>query len=145
MRTAVVPLEEIFELRRDVLRPGRPRETAAFIEDGHPAVFHIAAYEPDGTLAACATFFPEQLPGEPAHAYRLRGMASAPAVRGQGYGAGVLRAGMDEARARGAELVWCNGRSAARGFYERQGFAAVGEEFQLEPAGPHHVFVAKLS
>jgi ribosomal protein S18 acetylase RimI-like enzyme len=72
-------------------------------------------------------------------------MASADAVRGQGYGSAVLRAGMDEARARGAELVWCNGRSSARGFYEHHGFTSVGEEFQLEPAGPHYVFVAKLS
>jgi hypothetical protein len=52
---------------------------------------------------------------------------------------------MDEARARGAELVWCNGRSSARGFYEHHGFTSVGEEFQLEPAGPHYVFVVKLS
>lgn len=72
-------------------------------------------------------------------------MASSPAVRGRGFGAAVLRAGMAEARARGAEVLWCNGRSSARGFYEHQGFTAVGEEFVLEPAGPHHVFVAKLS
>jgi predicted GNAT family N-acyltransferase len=145
VHTAVVPLGDIFELRRSVLRPGRPRNTAAFIEDGHPGVFHVAAYDTDGTLCACATFFPEQLPGEAAPAHRLRGMASADAVRGQGYGAAVLQAGMAEARARGAELVWCNGRVAARGFYEHQGFTAVGEEFQLEPAGAHYVFVAKLS
>lgn len=149
MRTAVVPLEDVFELRRRVLRPGRPRNTAAFVEDAHPGVFHVAAYDPEGAVVACVTFFPEpppaQLSGEAAPAHRLRGMASSDAVRGQGYGAAVLRAGMAEARARGAELVWCNGRTAARGFYEHQGFTAVGEEFTLEPAGPHHVFVAKLS
>jgi predicted N-acetyltransferase YhbS len=140
-----VPLEDIFELRWSVLRPGRPRNTAAFIEDGHPGVFHIAAYDAEGAVVGCATFFPQQLPGDAAPAHRLRGMASADAVRGQGYGAAVLRAGMAEARSRGAELVWCNGRVAARGFYERYGFTAVGEEFDLEPAGAHHVFVAKLS
>ncbi|MDX6328190.1 MAG: hypothetical protein QOI83_573, partial [Streptomycetaceae bacterium] len=36
------------------------------------------------------------------------------------------------------------GRTSARGFYERQGFNATGEEFEIAPIGPHHVFVTKL-
>ncbi len=71
-------------------------------------------------------------------------MASDPAVRGRGYGVAVLRAGLDEAAARGAETVWCNGRTSARGFYEHQGFTVVGEEFDIESVGPHHVFVIKV-
>lgn len=145
-RTAVVPVEEIFELRWRVLRPGLPRTSAIFLEDGHPLAFHMAAYDGDGgdEVVACVTLFPEQLPGDSAIAYRIRGMASAPEVRGRGYGAALLHAALEQARQRGAELVWCNGRTSARGFWEGQGFMAVGEEFVLEPAGPHFLFVAKL-
>jgi hypothetical protein len=39
--------------------------------------------------------------------------------------------------------VWCNGRTSATGFYEHFGFTAVGEEFTIEPSGPHYVFVTK--
>ncbi|MDG9703358.1 GNAT family N-acetyltransferase [Streptomyces sp. DH37] len=150
IRTAVVPVSEVLDLRWQVLRPGLPRESAAFPEDGDPAAFHIAAYEGDDpAVLGCGTFFPEPfpgpapgpLPGSTASAYRFRGMASAPAARGRGYGAAVLRAGAAEAAARGAGLLWCNGRTPARGFYERQGFAVHGEEFEIEGVGPHLVFV----
>ena len=34
-------------------------------------------------------------------------------------------------------MVWCNARTPARGFYERYGFVAEGEEFELPDIGPH--------
>ncbi|BBA97290.1 putative acetyltransferase [Actinacidiphila reveromycinica] len=143
MRTAVVPVEEIFALRWEVLRTGMPREAAVYPEDARDDTFHIAAYDEEGVVRACVTFFADPLPGEAAPAYRFRGMGSAPHLRGAGYGAAALRAGMRESAARGAQVVWCNGRTSARGFYEHFGFTATGEEFQLAPSGPHYVFVTK--
>ncbi|MEU3460302.1 GNAT family N-acetyltransferase [Streptomyces sp. NPDC006733] len=145
MRTAVVPVEEIFELRWAVLRTGLPRETAIYPEDSRESTFHVAAYDDAGVVRACVTFFPDTMPGEDVAAYRFRGMGSAPEVRGEGYGAAVLRAGLREATVRGAELVWCNGRTSAQGFYEHLGFTATGEEFVVEPSGPHFVFAIKTS
>jgi GNAT superfamily N-acetyltransferase len=141
----IVPVEEIFDLRWAVLRTGQPRESADYPEDAHEDTFHVAAYDDAGTVVGCVTFFPDPFPGEEtASAYRFRGMGSAPEVRGHGYGAAVLSAGLAEAAVRGAQLAWCNGRTSARGFYERQGFTATGEEFQLAPSGPHYIFVTKL-
>jgi GNAT superfamily N-acetyltransferase len=152
MRTALVPVEEIFALRWAVLRTGMPRETAVYPEDSRGDVFHIAAYDDEGAVRGCVTFFPDPLPafgwgdpqpGEGGRAYRFRGMGSASEVRGQGFGAAALKAGLRECAARGAEVVWCNGRTSATGFYEHTGFTAIGEEFMLEPSGPHYVFVTK--
>jgi GNAT superfamily N-acetyltransferase len=143
MRTAVVPVEEIFALRWAVLRTGLPRETAVYPEDSRGDVFHIAAYDEEGAVRGCVTFFHDPLPGETATAYRFRGMGSAPEVRGKGFGAAALKAGLRECASRGAQLVWCNGRVAATGFYEHAGFTAIGEEFVIEPSGPHYVFVTK--
>jgi ribosomal protein S18 acetylase RimI-like enzyme len=64
-------------------------------------------------------------------------MASHPRVRGAGYGAAALAACVAEARARGAELVWCNAREAALGFYLRAGFVVTGERFEIASIGPH--------
>lgn len=155
IRTTVVPRAEIFDLRWSVLRPGLPAETATYPEDADPGVFHMAAYDGDA-VAACATFFPDPVPGEEAvPAYRFRGMASAPEARGRGFGAAVLRAGIEEAGRRmrhggppcssGAwGMVWCNGRVSARGFYERMGFTTDGVEFEIVPSGAHHRFVHKV-
>ncbi|MFI9238616.1 GNAT family N-acetyltransferase [Streptomyces sp. NPDC053079] len=144
-RTATVPVAEVFALRHAVLRPGLPADSAAFPGDDAPGTFHVASYDERGELRGCATFLPEPLPGTGEEAYRLRGMASDPAVRGLGHGAAVLRAGLAEAAARGAALVWCNGRTPARGFYEHHGFHARGEEFTVEGVGPHFIFAIKLS
>jgi GNAT superfamily N-acetyltransferase len=143
MRTAVVPVEEIFALRWAVLRTGMPRETAVYPEDALADVFHVAVYDDADVVKGCVTFFPDPLPGESALAYRFRGMGSAPEVRGRGFGAAALDAGLREAAARGAALGWCNGRTSATGFYEHMGFTAVGEEFTIQPSGPHYVFVTK--
>jgi GNAT superfamily N-acetyltransferase len=140
-RTAVVAVEEIFALRWAVLRTGLPRETAVYPEDARPDTFHIAAYDESGAVQGCATFFPDALQGGTGPAYRFRGMGSAPDVRGKGFGGAALTAGLRECAARGAAVVWCNGRIAATGFYEHLGFTAVGEEFEVAPSGPHHVFV----
>ncbi|MDT0345212.1 GNAT family N-acetyltransferase [Streptomyces litchfieldiae] len=147
IRTALVPLSEIVALRHRILRPGLPLESAAFAEDDRPETFHVAAYDGDGTEAlGCITVFPDLMTGaEGAVAYRFRGMATAEGARGRGFGAAVLEAATAEAAARGAELMWCNGRSVARGFYERQGYAVQGEEFQIEGVGPHYVFARKIS
>lgn len=139
MRIEPVPVAEIFDLRWSVLRAGLPRETAVYPEDALPGTFHLAAYDDADRVMGCVTFFPDPLDGTPAH--RFRGMASDPEVRGQGYGAAVLRAGLAECAARGATLVWCNGRTSARGFYEHLGFKAVGDEFTTPPTHvPHYVF-----
>lgn len=144
-RTAVVPVEEIFALRWAVLRTGLPRETAVYPEDALPGTFHVAAFDESGAVQGCATFFPDALPGQGEPAYRFRGMGSASEVRGQGFGGAALTAGLRESAARGAALVWCNGRIAATGFYHHMGFTAVGEEFTIEPSGPHYVFVRRTS
>jgi GNAT superfamily N-acetyltransferase len=152
IRTAVVPVEVIFPLRWAVLRTGMPREAAVYPEDARPETFHIAAYDEQGAVRGCATFFPDPhpdfgggfaRPGDGVPAHRFRGMGSAPEVRGRGFGAAALRAGLRECAARGAALVWCNGRTSAAGFYEHLGFTAVGEEFTVEPSGPHYVFVTE--
>ncbi|GAA2714856.1 MULTISPECIES: GNAT family N-acetyltransferase [Streptomyces] len=144
-RTAIVPVTEIFDLRHAVLRPGLPPESAVFAEDDLPDVFHVAAYDEGGAVVACATFFPEPLADCDAPAHRIRGMASAATVRGRGYGAAVLEAGLAEAAARGARVVWCNGRTVARGFYERHGFKVIGEEFEVEGIGPHFVCAREIA
>lgn len=129
-------------LRHAVLRPGQPAGASAYPQDDDPETLHLAAYDETGAVVGCATFFPEPLDGEPG--WRLRGMATAPAVRGQGYGADLLARGLEELRGRGSPLLWCNARTTALGFYERYGFRRRGEEFDVPPLGPHYLLTCRL-
>ena len=64
-------------------------------------------------------------------------MAADPAVRGRGHGAAVLAELHRQAVQRGVTEIELHAQVTARGFYERAGYAAVGEEY--EEAGIAHV------
>jgi GNAT superfamily N-acetyltransferase len=133
-----VTRDDIVTVRHAVLRPNLPIQTAYYEEDDRPGVFHIAERD-DGAVVACASFYPEPLDGEPA--WRLRGMATLEAYRSRGIGGRLLEAGVAEIARRGGRLLWCNGRSSAKAFYLRHGFAIRGEEFDVPLTGPHYRFV----
>jgi ribosomal protein S18 acetylase RimI-like enzyme len=132
-----VPLERTRPLRQAVLRP-------------HEAVAELASSEADDAFAVGAFDGDEMVAvgliapdGEPG-GWRIRGMATAPAARGRGAGSAVLDALLRHAAAAGAERVWCNARTPARGFYERAGFRVVSEAFELPLIGPHVVMELSL-
>ena len=136
-RVQRIEAQDVRALRHLVLRPGRPFAETAFPGDESPGAAHFGAIR-GGELLAVATLLDAPLPELPARrACQVRGMASHPRVRGAGHGAAVLAACVDEARARGAALVWCNAREAALGFYLRAGFVARGERFEIAGVGPH--------
>ena len=82
--------------------------------------------------------------------WRLRGMASEPAVRGRGLGGRVLEFGIEElarrlaAKGQASATLWCNGRTRAQAFYQRHGFAPIGALFETPGTGPHYVFWRKV-
>lgn len=64
--------------------------------------------------------------------------------RGQGHGARLLRAGIDAARdLLKKKAVYIEAQSYAIGFYSRQGFRVISEEF-LEDGIPHVKMLLKL-
>ena len=64
-------------------------------------------------------------------------MATDPAVRGSGAGRALLADGLDRVAARGGDLVWCDARATAAGFYERSASPSSPSEFDKPGIGPH--------
>jgi predicted N-acetyltransferase YhbS len=132
-----------YPLWRDVLREGRPVPRL----DDPAGTFHLAARTDDGQLVGVVRFSPAPCPWrrEARAAWQLRGMATDPAVRGTGTGKALVAEGLSRIATLGGDLVWCDARVAAVGFYERMGFAVVTEEFLKPEGGPHRGMVAELS
>ena len=131
-------------VRHPVLREGLPPESAILDRDDDPTTFHLGAYDGE-RLVAVATFFPEECPGRPGRrAWRLRGMATLREARGRGAGRALVERGLRVAREDAAGLVWCQARVTARGFYEKLGFAAEGDPFELPRTGRHYVMIKEL-
>jgi ribosomal protein S18 acetylase RimI-like enzyme len=104
-----------------------------------PDAYAVGIFDGDELLAV-GFVAPDGPPGS----WRVRAMATAAAARGRGLGGAVLDALVDHARDNGAACVWCNARAPARAFYERAGFRATSEEFEIIPIGPHFVMEKPL-
>jgi predicted GNAT family N-acyltransferase len=132
-----VPAELTYDLRGAVLRPNGGEIVWAGDED--PATFHLAARTDEGDVVGVVRFSPAPCPWRPlARApWQLRGMATGSAVRGSGAGRLLVIDGLERVTARGGDLVWCDARVAAAGFYERMGFTVVTDEFDKPGIGPH--------
>jgi GNAT superfamily N-acetyltransferase len=135
---ARVPLALILPLRLAVLRPGMAAEAACFEGDAAATTLHLAA-SAGAQVVGCASLMLNAFAGEPA--WQLRGMATAPAWRGTGLGRRLLAHAEALLRDHPVRLRWCNARTSAIGFYEKQGWTVVSEEFDIPSAGPHRRMV----
>jgi len=144
MEIRLITAAQARTVRLPVLRAGMAPETAVLEHDDDPDTRHFGAF--DGpALFGVATFFPEPCPLRPGpHGWRLRGMATLPGMQGRGAGRALVAEGIRVARADGAALMWCNARVGALGFYEKLGFAAVGDEFRLPGSGLHYLMIKDL-
>lgn len=129
--------EELIDLRHRVLRSGYPRETAFFVGDNETTTRHFAVVTHDGVVVGCGTIVLSAWQDKPA--WQLRGMAVDDRYRVKGVGRLVLEALEDVARSDATlpRQLWCNARTPAVGFYKKQGWEVVSEEFIIETAGPH--------
>lgn len=124
-------------LRMAVLRPNRPASASLFPGDDAPSTRHLGAVQA-GKIFGIASLFRagmEDFPGRPA--IQLRGMVTAPEFRGAGLGRALVFVCIDFARDNGAEILWCNARTSALGFYQKVNFEIVGGEFEIPDVGPH--------
>jgi len=137
-----------YPLRREVLRPhlsaADPWNAVAFPGDDAATAAHFAAYAlpgaPDAGLVVGVGAVLTEPTQDGREAWRLRGMAVAPAWRGAGVGAALTRRLVEHvarlAPPEGA-LLWCLAREVAVAFYERSGFAPDGGWQDVPQIGAH--------
>ncbi len=139
VRVVEIEATDAHDLRRRVLREGRPDADVRFPEDDLAGALHLAVAEADGALLAVASFSPQSAPHRPdARAVRLRGLAVEPGAQHAGAGRMLLGAAVERFRGQGCELLWANGRDAVLGFYRQLGWQVVGDGF-LIAGNPHHL------
>lgn len=139
-----IDLRTVRELRHELLRPHQQPWEIVFDGDEEADTLHVGAFR-DDALVGIASVMREASPGDDdPRAWRLRGMATLPEVRGQGYGGALLERCLRHAVDRGGDLAWCTARVPAAGFYRRYAFESVGDVFDVPPVGPHLLMVRRL-
>jgi GNAT superfamily N-acetyltransferase len=142
-----VPAEATHDLRWRILRESRPGAPVVFPEDARPDAFHLGVRDDDGSIVAVASFSTEATPHRPGRsAVRLRGMAVDWPAQHHGLGRLLVTTVVERLRRAGVEVLWCNARDSAAGFYARLGFGVVGDGFVLPESGiAHHVMIRDIS
>ncbi len=95
---------------------------------------HAVAYDEEGQPVATGRLLPDGHIGR---------MAVRKSARGQGIGAQVLRALLEEAKRLGYPELVLHAQTHAASFYLRHGFALRGEEF-IEAGIPHRLMTLTL-
>ena len=118
-------------LREDVLR--RPLGLSLTVEDlaNEENQLHFGLFEPGNRLVACVV----AVMLSPSEA-RIRQMAVSPSHQRRGLGRRILRELESDLKARGFGKFVMKARMSAAGFYEKLGYAVVGEEF-VDVTVPH--------
>ncbi|CAN5822701.1 GNAT family N-acetyltransferase [soil metagenome] len=141
-----VPVDDVSDLRYEVLRRGTPTDVVDLDGDRDPGTRHLAIRDGNGDVIATSTWLTRPCPAAPDRpAVQLRAMAVSDRVRRKGYGALMIAAGYEHARAVGADVVWANARDTALDFYQAQGLHVVGDGFvTTDTRLPHHVVLHDL-
>jgi predicted GNAT family N-acyltransferase len=109
--------------RDELLRLPLGLKLSARDVDGEEAQIHIAAVR-DGTIVGIVLLKPLS-----ARVVKLRQMAVGQELQGTGMGRKLVRYAEALALARGFVAMETHARVSARGFYEKLGYEAMGEEF----------------
>lgn len=136
----VVAADRVRGMRQSVLRPHQTIQEMVYPGDDAPGSLHLAAVDEMQRIVGIASFYRNPHPlGASEGDWRLRGMAVEPQLQGMGLGGRLVRAGVDRIREHGGRRLWCNARVTAQRFYEKLGFVAEGECFDIPTIGPHYV------
>lgn len=143
--------EETAALRRAVLRPHLPIEQMTLAGDQSPDTAYLAvrarpgASRIPGALLGCVRLepmpcpWPDVLDPLATASWQLRAMATDPSARGTGLGRMLVDAAVDHVTERAGDLIWCNARVRAEGFYSRLGFQTVTSPFLVREVPEQHV------
>ncbi|MBA3340148.1 MAG: GNAT family N-acetyltransferase [Geodermatophilaceae bacterium] len=139
--------EETAALRRAVLRPHLAIRQMTVAGDQNPDTAYLAvrALAGNGAVLGCVRLEPvgcpwsDSIDADTQAAWQLRSMATDPCARGSGLGRLLVEAALNHVAERGGDLVWCNARVGAEGFYSRLGFHTVTGRFAISEVTEDHV------
>ncbi len=142
----LVDPEELYALRRRVLRFNDPSKVVADPRDGESTSRHYGGFV-GPRLVVSASWYPSTSPIDPGvETWQLRYMATDADVQGLGLGRTVIEVALADLRALGVAQVWANGRDTALGFYDSTGWSRLPGSEHLSPETqlPHTVIYRNL-
>ena len=106
-------------------KAGKDISTCHFDGDDSEQTLHLGAFVDKRLVSVASFYFNKSTCFDSPGQYQLRGMATLPDFRGQGYSSELLKFGFPLIKRNFCDLVWCNARINAIDFYKKVGFESV--------------------
>lgn len=132
-----IHLKDTFKIRKAVLGIDGVEESYHFDGDNDQDTFHLGAFVESNLVSVASFYFKPNPNFNIDNQFQLQGMATLESHRKQGLSRELLNVAFPIIKQNFCNLVWCNARISARAFYEKLGFEAFGNEFEVEGIGTH--------
>lgn len=128
-----------YPIRHQVLWQHKSIDECGIDVDEQEGAFHLGVYS-KGELVCVGSFFKKNHPQFTAQfQYRLRAMATLPKTQKKGAAKALLEFAFKKLEEEEQEILWCDARIIAVGFYEKLGFVKSGEQYEIPIIGPHYL------
>ncbi len=143
----LVSPEATRRLRHQVLWPHRSNISDCTIDIDHRSeAFHLGAFDRSEKLVGVCSLFEMSTPKlHDRRQLRLRAMATAPEVRGMGAGAAIVNEALRLAGGMEYDVLWCDARKVALGFYAKLSFERIDEWYEVPMIGLHQLMYHRLN
>lgn len=128
-----------YPVRQPVLRPGLPVSSCIFEGDDLDTTAHFGIYIDDELAGILSVFKTKNALFVNEAQFQIRGMAILPEHQKKGLGDKLLQKAEDYIKSNNGQLVWCNARELAVGFYKKAGYTTIGNTFVIKGVGVHYV------
>ncbi|MFT4678441.1 MAG: putative GNAT family N-acyltransferase [Litorivivens sp.] len=145
MEVKIIQSEETRPLRFKVLWQHKANEESCVLDiDTRRDAIHIGAFEQGNLVSVASLFQMNNNALDHEKQYRLRAMASDPDFSGKGAGREVVLFSINLLREQGNDVLWCDAREVALGFYEKLGFKVLSDWYEVPEIGPHKLMAYEL-
>jgi ribosomal protein S18 acetylase RimI-like enzyme len=139
LRVSQILPEQTRALRHLVLWPHIEKSEDCVIDiDTREDAIHLAAFDGERIVSIGSLFQMDSAKIDFKQQYRLRAMATHPDYRGMNAGRILVEYALDHLNTRGVQVLWCDAREIAVGFYESIGFEKLPEKYDIPKIGPHY-------
>lgn len=133
-----ISAEQTRELRFLVLWPHKSGIEDCIIDiDKREDAMHFGAFLDNKLIGVASVFEMSSDKIDYNKQFRLRAMASHPEYRGINAGKAIVEFAIEVCRSKGADVLWCDARKVALGFYEKLGFNRIDSWYDISPIGLH--------
>jgi len=131
--------KDCYSIRHQVLWQHKSFDDCGIDIDNQAGAFHLGAYKGDKLICIASFFKQSQAKFSEKNQYRLRAMATLSSDQNTGAARTLLNTAFQILKAKGQDLLWCDARIIATGFYEKLGFEKLGDSYSIPIIGLHYL------